>query len=446
MLAGFEQERLDRIVVHMAQAAAKHARELAVMSCEETEYGNWQDKYRKNRYICEYLPEKLKTMRFVGIISEDREEKMMKVGVPLGIIAALTPSTNPVSTAIYQALIAVKSGNAIVFAPHERAAKTTGRALDILMEAAAEAGLPDGALSYLGKPFIYGGTVGSPAFIERTADIPKAVKAIMASRNFDYGIVPAAEQYIVADSRIAGEAKREFERNGAYFMSGDEEKQLIGLLCPENGSQDPELVGKPARELARRAGFSVPDTVKVLVSAQKYISDRNPYARALLFPVLVYYIENDWVHACEKCIELLANESHGHTLVIHSKDEEVIRQFALKKPVARMLVNTPAVFGSMGVTTNLFPAMTLGSITAGVGITSDSVSPMNLIYVRNVGYGVREIEDRMAGDAEERNGRADAAVLSTTWQTAVPKGGDDSLDDELERAMKKLLEWMAEEE
>ena len=145
VLAGFEQERLDRIVVHMAQAAAKHARELAVMSCEETEYGNWQDKYRKNRYICEYLPEKLKTMRFVGIISEDREEKMMKVGVPLGIIAALTPSTNPVSTAIYQALIAVKSGNAIVFAPHERAAKTTGRALDILMEAAAEAGLPDGA-------------------------------------------------------------------------------------------------------------------------------------------------------------------------------------------------------------------------------------------------------------------------------------------------------------
>ena len=160
----------------------------------------------------------------------------------------------------------------------------------------------------------------------------------------------------------------------------------------------------------------------------------------------MYYIENDWVHACEKCIELLANESHGHTLVIHSKDEEVIRQFALKKPVARMLVNTPAVFGSMGVTTNLFPAMTLGSITAGVGITSDSVSPMNLIYVRNVGYGVREIEDRMAGDAEERNGRADAAVLSTTWQTTVPKGGDDSLDDELERAMKKLLEWMAEEE
>ena len=140
VLAGFEQERLDRIVVHMAQAAAKHARELAVMSCEETEYGNWQDKYRKNRYICEYLPEKLKTMRFVGIISEDREEKMMKVGVPLGIIAALTPSANPVSTAIYQALIAVKSGNAIVFAPHERAAKTTGRALDILMEAAAEAG------------------------------------------------------------------------------------------------------------------------------------------------------------------------------------------------------------------------------------------------------------------------------------------------------------------
>ena len=323
VLAGFEQERLDRIVVHMAQAAEKHARELAVMSCEETEYGNWQDKYRKNRYICKYLPAELKNARCVGIISEDREKKVMKVGVPLGIIAALTPAENPVSTAVYQALIAVKSGNAIVFAPHERAVKTTARAIDILMEAAAEAGLPDGALSYLGtvtrqgtealighpavslvistgvpemteavkaagKPFIYGGTVGSPAFIERTADIPKAVKAIVASRSFDCGIVPAAEQYIVTDSCIAGEVKREFQRNGAYFMSGEEEKRLIGLLCPDNGSQDPELVGKPARELAQRAGFSVPDAVKVLVSEQKYISDRNPYARALLCPVLVY--------------------------------------------------------------------------------------------------------------------------------------------------------------
>ena len=150
VLAGFEQERLDRIVAHMAQAAEKHARELAVMSCEETEYGNWQDKYRKNRYICKYLPAELKNARCVGIISEDREKKVMKVGVPLGIIAALTPAENPVSTAVYQALIAVKSGNAIVFAPHERAVKTTARALDILMEAAAEAGLPDGALSYLG--------------------------------------------------------------------------------------------------------------------------------------------------------------------------------------------------------------------------------------------------------------------------------------------------------
>jgi acyl-CoA reductase-like NAD-dependent aldehyde dehydrogenase len=152
-------------------------------------------------------------------------------------------------------------------------------------------------------------------------------------------------------------------------------------------------VGQSAQKIAKMAGFSVPDGTTVLISQQKYVSPNNPYSREKLCPVLAYYIEDDWMHACEKCIELLLSERHGHTLVIHSNDEEVIRQFALKKPVGRVLVNTPAVFGSMGATTNLFPAMTLGSGSAGKGITSDNVSPMNLIYIRKVGYGVRNIED-----------------------------------------------------
>lgn len=434
-LAAFPQEKLDEIVERMAEEIAKHTRELAVMSNEETDYGKWQDKYIKNRFACEYLPIQLRGMKCVGIINRDDDKKIMDVGVPVGVIAALCPATSPVSTAIYTALVAVKAGNAAVFSPHPRAQKSIGRALDILIKAAEGYGLPEGALAYLhtvtqpgteelmnhkstslimntgvpgmlkaayrsGKPVIYGGTGNGPAFIERTADIRQAVQDIVASKTFDNGVVSAAEQSIVVDSCIAAEVKRELEANGGYFMTEEEADRLGKLFYYPDGSANPELAGKPAENLAKWAGFSVPPGTKVLLSRQKYVSENNPYSREKLCPVLAYYIEDDWMHACEKCIELLLSERHGHTLVIHSNDAEVIRQFALKKPVGRMLVNTPAVFGSMGATTNLFPAMTLGSGSAGEGITSDNVSPMNLIYVRKVGYGVRHIEDIGMGTPE----------------------------------------------
>lgn len=440
----FPQEKLDLITGTLAAAAKELAEELAVMSAEETGYGRYQDKYVKNTFVCNFFPERLKDMRCVGILEEDSRSKTMKVGVPVGVIAALTPAVSPVSTAIYNVLTAVKSGNPIVIAPHERASKVTGRLLDRLMEAGISCGLPEGAIGYLktvtragalelirhpaaamvvntgvpelcreaaesGKPYIYGGTGNGPVFVERTADVRQAVEDIIASRTFDYGIVSAAEQYMVVDSLIAAEVKAEMIKNGAHFMNEEEEKKLIELLCLESGKPDTEIMGRPAAELADRAGFTVLKTTTVLVSEQKYISEKNPFAKELLCPVLAYYIENDWMHACEKCMSLLVNESHGHTLVIHSRDEEVIRQFALKKPVGRVLVNTPATLGSMGATTNLFPAMTLGSITAGAGITADNVSPMNFIYIRSVGYGVRGAREFL-GTAEKASGGYEKAL------------------------------------
>jgi acyl-CoA reductase-like NAD-dependent aldehyde dehydrogenase len=244
-----------------------------------------------------------------------------------------------------------------------------------------------------GKPVIYGGNGNGPVFIERTADVRQAVRDILDSKSFDHGVVAGAEQSVVVDRSIAAEVKREFQSSGAFFMTKDEEQKLISVLFRSDGSIASEMIGKSAQELAKRAGFFVSDNTSVLVSEQKYVSATNPFSKELLCPVLAYYIEDDWMNACEKCIELLINEKNGHTLVIHSRDEMVIRQFALKKPVARILVNTPATFGSMGATTNLFPAMTLGSRSAGAGITTDNVSPMNLIYIRKVGYGVRKTEE-----------------------------------------------------
>ncbi|SHK91051.1 acetaldehyde dehydrogenase (acetylating) [Desulforamulus aeronauticus] len=428
ILATFPQEKLDKIVGQMAKAVSGQARDLAMMSQEETGFGKWQDKLIKNVFASDFLYQKLKDMKVVGIIAEDKENKTLDIGVPVGVVVALPPSTNPVSTTIYKALIAIKSGNAIVFSPHPKAKKTIAKVLDILIQAAEESGLPSGALGYLrtlavdgtvalmnhkdtslilitgvpkmvraaytsGKPTIYGGPGNGPAFIERSADIKKATADIIASRTFDNGIVSASEQSIVAEDCIADEVRQELKRNGAYFMSTLESEQLSKYFFRRDGSINPEIVGKSATELARRIGLCVPEGTKVLISEQKYVSPTNPYSREKLCPVLAFYVEKDWMNACEKCIELLVNEGRGHTLVIHSQNEHVIREFALKKPVSRILVNTPSSLGGIGATTNLFPALTLGCGAAGGGFTSDNVTPMNLINIRKVGYGVRQLED-----------------------------------------------------
>jgi acyl-CoA reductase-like NAD-dependent aldehyde dehydrogenase len=349
---------------------------------------------------------------------------------------------------IYNAVIAIKSGNAIVFALHPVAARCMRAVLELLIEAAEAAGLPHGALSYLGyisksgaselmghrhtalimntgvpallpesyragKPLIVGGNGNGPAFIERSADIGRAAADIVMSKCFDYGVVSAAEQSVVVDRCVEQITREAFEREGAYFMTKAEADALGALFYHRDGSANPDMVGISAQRLAKKAGFVVPDYVKVLISEEKYVSKENPYSKEKLCPVLAWYVEDDWMDACEKCIELLLGERQGHTLVIHSGDEEVIRQFALKKPVGRMLVNTPAVFGGMGATSSLFPAMTLGSASAGQGITSDNVSPMNLVYIRKIGYGVRTAEEflgEMHG-SDVRNAPADDSGL-----------------------------------
>jgi acyl-CoA reductase-like NAD-dependent aldehyde dehydrogenase len=426
-MASCEQRRLDEIAFAMLRAVNDRAHELAQMAWEETDYGIVDDKYVKIRFICERLADAIRDMRCVGIIERDEGKKLMDVGVPLGVIVAICPATSPIATVVHNAVIAIKSGNAIVFTLHPAAAGCMRKVLELLIESAEAAGLPHGALAYLGhisksgavelmrhrhaaliintsvptllqegyrsgKPFIVGGNGNGPAFIERSADIDQAAADIVRSKCFDYGVVSAAEQSVVVDRCIEGHARAAFEREGAYFMARPEADALGALFYHRDGNINPDMVGVSAQRLAKKAGFMVPDHVKVLVSEEKYVSQDNPYAKEKLCPVLAWYVEDDWMDACEKCIELLIGEKQGHTLVIHSNDETVIRQFALKKPVGRMLVNTPAVFGGMGATSNLFPAMTLGSASAGQGITSDNVSPMNLVYVRKIGYGVRDAE------------------------------------------------------
>ncbi len=426
-LSAFSQEQLDKIVEAMAEAVYQYAEPLAVISRDETDYGKQEDKAAKNRFVCGEVRKYLKGMRCVGVIGQDKARCTMDIGVPLGVIAALCPVTSPVSTTICKTLIAIKSGNAIIFSPHPGAGKAIRAALDIMIESAHAGGLPRGCLSYMstvtkggtaelinhraialimlsgvpgmrqaahcsGKPVIYSGTGSGPAFIERTANIRQAVQDIIQSKTFDHGIAPCAEQSIVVDSCIEQEVRLTLQDSGGYFMSGQESHKLAELLFCADGRHRAGMVGVPAAVLARRAGINAPENVKLLIAERKYICEDDPYSRELLAPVVGYYVEDDWMDACEKCIELLLHEGSAHTLVIHSKDEEVILQFALKKPVGRLLVNTPAAFGGVGATTSLVPSVLLGSGSAGHGITADNVSPLNLIYVRKVGYGVKQAD------------------------------------------------------
>lgn len=436
-LKTFSQERLDAIAARVGSALEAHAEELARMSHEETGYGCVADKAAMIRFVCRELPRAFSGMRCVGVLKEDGRGGVLEVGVPLGVIAAFCPSTSPVATLAADVLAAIKSGNCIVFAHHPRAVRCMSKALEIAAAAAAEAGLPEGALAGLscpaksgalelmkhpavslvvmtavprllplaneaGKPLICGGTGNGPAFIERTADIDRAAEDIILSKSFDCGTAPSAEQCVVVDACAAGRVRRAFAERGAWFMTPEQSARLAGMLFRSDGRHRRDMVGVDACTLARRAGFEVPSGTKVLVAERTHVSDYDAYNRELLAPVLPWYEEEDWMHACEKCIELLLVDRTGHTLSIHSSDEDVIRQFALKKPVARVLVNTPACLGGMGVTTDLFPSMTLGSGLSGQGMTSDNVSPMNLVYIRKVGRGASSAREALSALAEGR--------------------------------------------
>ena len=427
ILSTYSQEQIDRIVEAMARHLSTYSDELAKLAVSETGFGLVSDKYIKNKFSSEFLYQYIKDMKTIGVISEDTEKRTYDIGVPVGVIVGLLPCTNPTSTAIATTLISIKSGNAIVFSPHPKALSSTSRTLDLLIEAAKGAGAPEDIISYLhimspqgtrelmchkdtslilantnnrmaaeahrsGKPTINGGPGNGPAFIEKTADIECAVRDIIFSKTFDNGLLCSAEESIVVDGSIAGEVEQELIRHYAYFMNTEESNRLGQILFNSDGKHNMSVVGKSARELAIMAGFEVPEKTSVLISREQYVSENNPYCKEKLCPVLAFFIEQDWMFACEKCIELLITEGKGHTLVIHSNNESVIKEFALKKPVSRMLVNTSGALGGIGLTTNLPPTLTLSTGTVGGGFTADNISPLNLINVRKVGYGVRSSE------------------------------------------------------
>jgi len=422
-LAESTQEQIDTIVDAMAAAVTPHAEALARLATEETGYGVVADKVQKNLFASEKVYKFIRPMKTVGVIRRLDDRKVIEIAEPFGVVAAIVPSTNPTSTAIYKILIALKARCPIVISPHPAAVRCITRVAEIMNEAARAAGAPDGAINWMttvtlegtqelmkarevavilatggmglvraaysaGKPAYGVGPGNAPAFVERTADVPKAIRDIVTGKTFDNGLLCSSENSVVVDAPIVDEVKREFVKNGGYFMSAAEIDAVAKVLVSPQRLPNPALVGRPATVIAQQAGISVPAGTRVLIAELKGVGRDYPLSIEKLCPVLSFYVVSDWREGCERCKQILRYGGMGHTMSIHSRDDGVILEFGLKKPAYRIVVNTPTTHGSIGLTTGLDPAMTLGCGGYGGNITSDNISPRHLLNIKRLAYEV----------------------------------------------------------
>ncbi len=423
-LAELSQEQIDAIVTAMAAAVTPHAEALARLAVEETGYGVVADKVQKNLFASCQVYEFILPMKTVGVVNRIESKKIIEIAEPFGVVAAIVPSTNPTSTAIYKVLIALKARCAIVISPHPSAVRCITRAVEIMADAAARAGAPAGSIGWMntvtlegtqelmkhrdvavilatggmglvraaysaGKPAYGVGPGNAPCYVDFTADLKKAASDIVIGKTFDNGVLCSSPNSVVADQAIDGELRREFEARGAYFMNQAEMDALAKVLVTPQRLPNPALVGKTAAFIAEQVGLKVPAGTRALIAPLTGVGREYPLSIEKLAPILSWYVVKDWREGCERCIQILRYGGMGHTMSIHSKNDDVILQFGLKKPAFRICVNTPTTHGSIGLTTGLDPAMTLGCGGWGGNITSDNITPRHLLNIKRLAYEIR---------------------------------------------------------
>lgn len=431
-LATFSQEQIDRIVKAIADAGYANAVKLAKMANEETGFGIWQDKVIKNVFGSKVVYEAIKDQKTIGIIAQDDTHKTMDIAVPMGVVAAVIPSTNPTSTVIYKAMIAIKAGNSIVISPHPGAKNAIVETARIITEAAEAAGCPKGAIGVItvptmqatqelmknhytsvilatggpamvksayssGNPAIGVGAGNGPAFIDKSADVKMAVKRIFDSKTFDNGTICASEQSIIIEKCMEEKVVAELKAQGGYLLDQDQSDKLAKFILRANGSMNPAIVGKSVQHIAKLAGIQVPAEARVLIAKESRVGHDAPYSREKLAPILALFVEENVDAVLEKSIEILKFEGMGHTFCMHANDPELVKRFGLRIPASRILINTPGALGGVGATTGLFPAMTLGCGAVGGSSTSNNIGPMDLINIKRVAYGTKEIEELRTG-------------------------------------------------
>src|SRR4051812_47520456 len=459
-LADFSKDKIAAIVDAMAAAATPCAEAFARLAVDETGFGVVEDKIQKNLFASQKVYAFIRPMKTVGVIARHEDRRVIEIAEPFGVVAAVVPSTNPTSTAIYKILIALKARCTIVLSPHPSAVKCITRVAEVMEEAARRAGAPAGAINWMttvtlegtqelmkqrdvavilatggmglvraaysaGKPAYGVGPGNAPAFIERSANVRKAVHDIVTGKTFDNGVLCSTENSAVVDEPIAEEVKREFQAQGAYFLNAAEIDAVGRVLVTPLRLPNPALVGKSAVYIAGKCGITVPADTRILVAPLAGVGRDYPLSIEKLCPVLSYYVVRDWREGCERCKQILRYGGMGHTMSIHSQNDQVILEFGLHKPAFRIVVNSPTTHGSVGLSTGLDPAMTLGCGGYGGNITSDNISPRHLLNIKRVAYELTPTVsrwDRAAGTAPARAVTSGPALPSIAAKAPAPAG------------------------
>ena len=417
------QAQVDRVCASMAEAAFLASERLGRLAAEETGFGVPEHKKLKNEFASRHIWESIKDIKTVGVINYDAEKKIYEIAWPMGVVAALIPSTNPTSTVINKILISVKARNGIVVAPHPSAVRCSLETVKVMADAAESAGAPKGLVNSLsqvslpgtqelmghkrtavilatggsemvrvahsmGKPAYGVGPGNVPVYVDRSADLEQAAKYIVASKAFDYSVICATEQAIVVDRPIANRLAQLMQAEGAYFVDEAQAEALRTILFQPNGTIIPAAVGKSPQYLAAMAGIQVPEHARILVARLNKVGRDELLSREKLTTVLGWYEANGWEAGCERCIELIQFGGRGHSLVIHATDEKVIMAFGLEKPVFRIAVNTMATLGAIGLTTKIMPSFTLAPGGIGGAITGDNINVYHLFNVKHMAFEV----------------------------------------------------------
>lgn len=447
------QEQVDAIVEAMAAAARADSRRLAEMAVEETGMGNVESKHAKNLLCADLLPRRIRGMRTIGVLRELKEERIIEIAEPVGVVSAILPTTNPTSTAIYKTIVSLKSGNGVVLSPHPRAKRCTCATVDLLHTAAVNAGAPPDLIQCInnatmegthalmrhpktgvilstggsgivkaayssGKPAFGVGPGNVPVLLDESADIAEAVAKVVSGKSFDYGTVCSSEQTIVAVSAIRDQVLHELKARKAYIATAEQSKALARVLLNEKLIVTAECVGQSPQIIARMAGFEIPSDATIIAAEIHGVGRQHPLSAEKLSPVLALYFVKDFAAAMDACDGILNFGGLGHTCVIHAKDEARILAYGRRMPAFRILVNTSSPQGSTGITTNVQPSMTLGCGAIAGNITSDNVGPQHLYNIKRIAYAVRTPEEAFP---DSQNTSPAASVNRQTIVSAVER-------------------------
>ncbi|PYS44676.1 MAG: acetaldehyde dehydrogenase [Acidobacteria bacterium] len=426
-LVRLDQARIDRICEAMAKAALRESPRVAAMAVEETGYGIPADKQEKNRFAAEDVWNYFKNLRTVGVVSESKD--VVEIASPRGVVAGIIPSTNPTSTAIFKILIAIKSRNAIVLSPHPSAARSINETAKNMREAGVKEGLPAEAIGCMttatiegtealmkhkqtavilatggiglvraayssGKPAFGVGPGNVPVFIERSADVPKAVQDILTGKCFDNGTICASEQAIVVDAPIEMAVREQFKLQGGYFISQSEADQLARIVATPQRSLNSAIVGKSVEVIANLAGISVPPGTRCIMADVGGVGREFPLSMEKLSPILAFYVEDGIERGAARCNQVLHYGGMGHTAGVHTRSREAAVRYGGEMPASRITVNTPPTHGAIGFSTALPPSMTLGCGSWGGNVTSDNVSPLHLMDIKRVAFETRPVASK----------------------------------------------------